>query len=360
MKGEISNIIKVACIYMATIIGAGFASGQEILQFFSTYYEGGFYGIIMAGILFSVLGAIILDKVYAERIRNYDEFLIPTLGHSFGRIMELIVTVFMVSVYCIMIAGLGNVLSDNFGIPFNYGVVLMSVLCMVVIISDIKGIVSLSTIISPVLIAGIIIVGIYILASKDTSAFNPLGGLAHITNNWFFSALLYVSYNSIIATVVMCSLLPYLKTRKTGIAGGILGGLFLCAAAFILNLAIFTFYPGIMSSEIPVLNIVAKYSWALSVFYSIILWLAMFVSAVTSGYCFVERVRSKANVNLKFIALIMCALAIPLSNFGFSNLIANLYSFFGFMGLFLMFVILIQGVGTPFLRRVQTKQKSKL
>jgi len=56
---------------------AGFASGQEIMQFFSSYYEGGFYGIVLAGVLFALIGYIVLVKVYSERIRNYEEFLFP-------------------------------------------------------------------------------------------------------------------------------------------------------------------------------------------------------------------------------------------------------------------------------------------
>jgi len=42
LSQDVKNILKVASIYMATVIGAGFASGQEIMQFFSSYYEGDF------------------------------------------------------------------------------------------------------------------------------------------------------------------------------------------------------------------------------------------------------------------------------------------------------------------------------
>ena len=37
MPGEARNIFKVACIYATSVIGAGFASGHEIMQFFSVY-----------------------------------------------------------------------------------------------------------------------------------------------------------------------------------------------------------------------------------------------------------------------------------------------------------------------------------
>lgn len=341
---EIKNIVKVASIYIATIIGAGFASGQEIMQFFSSYYKGGFYGIILAGLLFSLIGVIVLNRVYKERIRNYDEFLFPMVGWFIGWIMEIVVTLFMLSVFCIMIAGGGNIFVEKFDIPFNYGVVIMSAICMIFILTDIKGVVTISTFVTPVLIGGVLAVGLYIILSKDISVFSLSGYSNIITNNWFFSSLLYVSYNSIISVVVMCSLLPYLKTKRVCAAGGILGGIMLCLVAFILNSAVSLFYPGILSNEIPVLSIVKKYNGIVSNLYTIVLWLAMLVSAVTAGYCFIDRVNSKTHINIKLLTAGVCAIIIPLSSLGFSNLIVSVYPVFGYLGLFMLFAILFQRV----------------
>ncbi len=355
--GEARNIIKVASIYLATIIGAGFASGQEIVQFFSTYYEGGFYGILLAGLLFSIIGYTVLDRVYRERIRNYDEFLFPSVGWFMGWVMEIIVAVFVLSLFCIMIAGSAGILSEKFNLPMNASAMFMALLCMVLILTGIKGVVTLSTIISPVLIAGIVSMGFYIIIFKDTSVFSMNLNISGITNNWFFSSLLYVSYNSILSVVVMCSLLPYLKTRKVGICGGILGGLLLCFIAFLLNSAIFMFYPNALSRELPVLSIVGQYSSLVTHIYTIVIWLAMLVSAVTSGYSFVERLSTKLPMNIKLITVLACTLAVPMSSFGFSNLIATLYPIFGYAGMFMVFVILIQWMKTSPIRSMARRKR---
>lgn len=344
MKGEFENTVKVACIYMATIIGAGFASGQEIVQFFSNYYKGGFYGIIIAGILFSFIGYFVLDKVYTERIRNYDELIFPMVGWAVGWIMEIVVTLFMLCLFCVMVAGMGSVAVERFNAPFNLAVTVVAFICMTVMLTDVKGIISLSTVVTPIMVIGILVTGIYIIISKDTSVFNISVYLNRFTGNWFFSALTYVSYNSIMSLVVMSSLLPYLKTRRVGIIGGISGGMLLCFIAFVLNTAIFMFYPEIIPDELPVLRIIGKYSDILSVIYTIVLCLAMFISAVTSGFYFVERLSSKLNINIKLTTLIVCAFIIPLSGLGFSNLIATLYPIFGYVGLFMVFTILLQGL----------------
>jgi uncharacterized membrane protein YkvI len=351
------SIFKVASIYMATIIGAGFASGQEIVQFFSCYHQGGFYGIMIAGLLFSLIGYVVLDKVYRERIRNYEELLFPSVGWLVGWIVEITVSLFMLSVFCIMMAGSASVLSDRFGVGMLNGVIISSIICMLIILTDIKGIVSLSTFITPVLILGILAVGLYVIVVRDTSVFNVYNVFSKVTKNWFFSALIYVGYNSIIAIVVMCSLLPQLKTRRIGKTGGLLGGLALCFIAFILNVAIYIFNPDTISNEIPVLSITEKYSSALSTFYAFVLLTAMLISAVTAGYGFIERVSNKVNISKKLMIIIICILVIPLSSFGFSNLISTLYPLFGYIGLFVVIVVLAQNLRLKPLKSLKKRNK---
>lgn len=344
IKGEFSNILKVAFLYMATIIGAGFASGQEIIQFFSIYYKGGFLGIILAGGLFSIIGYIVLSKVYTERIRSYDEFLFPMMGYFLGRVMEFIVMLFMACVMSVMTAGLGNILMDITGLDYRVCVIIGVAVCLIAILTNIKGIVMLSSVISPVLIAGIVFVGCYILVSKDTSVFNISNKFSVITNNWVFSAILYVSYNTILSTVLLTGMLPYLKSRKVSAWGGVLGGGMLGVTALILNSALYFFYPHSITSEIPVLGIIQNNSRLLSQIYSGVLILAMFISTVTSGYCLADRISKKMKLNYKLVAVILCAMTIPLTSLGFSNLISTLYPVFGYLGLFMVFVILFQHV----------------
>ncbi len=342
IKGEFRSILKVAFLYMTTIIGAGFASGQEIIQFFSMYYAGGFLGIILAGILFSAVGYIVLNKIYTERINSYDEFLFPMTGYFLGRVMEFIVMLFMCCIMCVMTAGLGDVLMELTGLSYMTCVVISAAACLLAIMTNIKGIVTLSSFIAPVLTAGIIFVGLYILVSKDTSVFSAADKLGAVTDNWVFSAVLYVSYNTILSTVIMSRMLPYLKSEKVSKWGGIIGGGMLCITALVINSALYNFYPHSIISDIPVLGIIQNNSKLLANIYSVILILAMYTSAVTSGYCLTERISSKLKVNYKLVAAILCALIIPMSSLGFSNLISTLYPIFGYLGLFLLFIIIFQ------------------
>lgn len=347
MPDEFKNILKVASIYATTIIGAGFASGQEIMQFFSAYKTGGFYGVLLAGILFCTVGCIVLERVYSQRIRNYEEFVFPMFGWRIGWIVKTAVTLFVFCMFCIMIAGSGNVITENFGLPIKYSVLIMGIICMILIMTNIKGIVLLSSVITPVLVIGIILTGLYIIIFNDHQVSGFSGFLTKITSNWFLSSLLYVSYNSILAIVMMCSMLPYIKTRRTAIAGGILGGASLTAAALVINIVIGLFYPSAMEKELPVMDILKNFSSSAGRLYSVLLWLAMLTSAVASGYSFADRVSSSLKINKKIVIILLCGAAVPLSTLGFSRLISMIYPSFGYLGLFMIIVILVTGFLKP-------------
>jgi len=350
MSDETRNIIKVACIYAASIIGAGFASGQEIMQFFSAYKTGGFYGVLLAGILFGAVGCIVLSIVHSERIRNYEEFIFPVFGWQIGWVIEIAVTLFIFCMYSIMIAGSGNVLSQWLKIPSNYAVLIMGIICMLFIMADIKGISALSSVVTPVLVAGIVLSGLYIILTKQSPVFSITGYLSLITNNWFFSSVLYVSYNSILAIMIMCSMFPYLKTRRTAMAAGILGGAVLGIAALVINGVIFLF-PSAAEKEIPVMDILQSLSTPAGSLYAVLLWIAMLTSAVTSGFCFTDRIYSMFRFERKLTAFLLCLAAVPLSTLGFSRLISVVYPAFGYLGLFMIIVILISGM-----QRLRNKQ----
>jgi len=340
LKDEIKNIIKVSSVYLATIIGAGFASGQEIIHFFTDYGEGGVYGIILSGALFAILGYIVMEKVYMGRVRNFEELIFPMTGLALGRIVELISTFFLFSVYCVMIAGMGSILSELFKLSLLYGIIIASLISMIIMLVGIKGITWLSALLAPALIIGIVGVGLFIIISKNKEAFNILETINIATNNWVVSSILYVSYNNIITAAVLSNLLPYLKTRRVAVIGGLLGGLLLCFSAMVLNIALTSFGSGDLIGEFPVIEIIRQYSSLLKNVYNIILIFAMLTSAVASGYSAICRISTWLKIKVKTATVIICVLAVPLSSFGFSRLISTVYPLFGYTGLFILILLI--------------------
>jgi uncharacterized membrane protein YkvI len=241
-----------------------------------------------------------------------------------------------------MLAGIGSIIHEKTGIPVLAASAILSLICLFILLGDIKSIVNISTYAAPFLILGILGAGFYIIINNELETFSLFTIANKFPDNWWVSAILYVGYNTIITVVILCNLLPYLKSKNTGKAGGFIGGTLLAAIALVLNCSLSIFIHR-DTGAMPIITILGQYNFIAKEFYTAVLWLAMFLSAITSGFCFIDRLCSKLKTNRKLSAIVFCILAVPLSGVGFSELISTLYPAFGYIGLFLVILILLQG-----------------
>jgi uncharacterized membrane protein YkvI len=337
------NIIKVASIYMGTVIGAGFASGQEIMEFFTKYGIQGFYGIIIASILFGLIGSIILLKVHKLRITSFEELLQATMGAKIGQGIKSILFLLLLSGYCVMLAGSGALFQEQFGLSKILGILTMTIVCFITFVFSISGLAILNTVVVPLLLTGIIAIGSMVTLQNDLAMSNGAGmAFSHMTGNWFTSSLLYVSYNSIGAIAVMSSVLPLVKNKRTAVGGGVLGGIGLGLLAGFLLLPTLILYTDLQGIEIPMMAIATRLGKNIKLGYGILLWLAMLTTAVSNGFVFVEGIKDKLGIGQIWTALLFCIAAIPLASFGFKSLVHTLYPLFGYIGIFIILIMLFQ------------------
>ena len=60
--------ISIVLVIIGALVGAGFASGQEIFSFFYLYGENGIYGILIMSILIGILIYRVLKIIYKNEI----------------------------------------------------------------------------------------------------------------------------------------------------------------------------------------------------------------------------------------------------------------------------------------------------
>ena len=53
--------LMVSGVYIAAVIGAGFASGAEIVHYFAKYHKFGFGGCIISSLLFGIMAWLVLS-----------------------------------------------------------------------------------------------------------------------------------------------------------------------------------------------------------------------------------------------------------------------------------------------------------
>lgn len=151
------NTLKVVFVIIGTLIGAGFASGQEIYTFFFSFGKKGLYGILLSS---SIIGIIIyktLKIIYKNNINNYKEFLnYLEKNEKINNITNSIINTFILISFYIMIAGFGAYLQQELQLHSIIGSSILAILCLVLFKANLKGLVKVNEILMPILIITIV------------------------------------------------------------------------------------------------------------------------------------------------------------------------------------------------------------
>ncbi|MCL6477922.1 MAG: hypothetical protein K6T65_05850 [Peptococcaceae bacterium] len=334
------SAFKIIVLYAGAVIGAGFASGQEILQFFIVFGDRGLWGLLLAAILFCYLGGLVMFLAVSLRTSSYKDLYRAVLGRLPGRIMDGLSLVMLPGGIVVMLAGGGSVFSEYLGTSRILGTVFTALITAAVISKGLKGVTSASALLVPLKMAAIIVISLLVLLVFPEGAASRAVTADHGSGvNWAWSAVLYVSYNMVVPVAVLSSLGKSASCR-TGVWGGVLGGAVLGAVAGVMVVAGLRFYPQITGYEIPLLFMAGSLGSAAKAVLGPLIWVAILTTAIadTHGFaCRFAESRSKRYKAFGFGALI---LALPLSTLKFSLLVKVLYPLFGYAGLILMAALL--------------------
>jgi uncharacterized membrane protein YkvI len=340
-KRSISTF-KIAATFIGTVVGAGFASGQEILQFFVVFGIRGLWGLVIATLLFILFGYIIMNLGMVLHAQSHLDIIQFSSGHYLGKIIDYIISFFLFGALTTMLAGAGAMFNQAFSISSLWGIMIMSIITTITVMSGINGIInSISAVVPFLLISavGISIASFFIEPFDNGSIFSYTIG-SNITGNWLWSAILYISYNMALSIAVLGTIGTEAKNNKSLLYGAILGGLGLGLGAAALFLAMSKNVNSIINIEVPLVYIASHISHTFQYAYSIVLLAEVYTTAVSNLYSITIRITDIHKSQAKFYILGITLLSFVASQFGFSNLVRYLYPLMGYAGIFLLVSLL--------------------
>jgi uncharacterized membrane protein YkvI len=328
---KLKNQFKIAAVYIGTIVGAGLASGQEILQFFGLYGYNGFFGIIVCCILYIIFSHIIISLCFKFKFKSYSEIIKYVFGGKIGNGVDYLTTFFIFTGNIIMISGGGAMLNEYIGIDKFWGVMLMSIFAFTVTIFSTRGIVATNSIIVPFSTLAIILLGVLVLFTFKENG-NTLGTLPVPKKSSFelmSSTLIYSSFNLLGVTGVLCPMICESNNKRDFLRGCTLGSIILTILAILINFSILYYAPKSFHFEIPNLFVSRHYGYLLPFFLTIIIWLEMFSTEIGDLYSLSKALQHSKKIPYAHSLLIILGASLPFTFIGFSNLIKLLYPAFG-------------------------------
>lgn len=81
--------IQIAGAFVSLVVGAGFASGQEIMQYFTSFGLMSVFGCIVATIIFTMLGMTLAQIGSDLQTSSHKEGIHFIGGRFFGPVLDL-------------------------------------------------------------------------------------------------------------------------------------------------------------------------------------------------------------------------------------------------------------------------------
>ena len=153
------NILKVVFVIIGTLIGAGFASGQEIYTFFFSYGIKGMLGIIISSTIIGLTIYKTFKIIEKNNIKNYKEFLDFFIkNEKIKELINSIINIFILVSFYLMIAGFGAYIEQEINLNNFIGSSILAILCIILFKTNINGIVKINEILIPILILVVLVI----------------------------------------------------------------------------------------------------------------------------------------------------------------------------------------------------------
>lgn len=327
--------IKNMFLITGAIMGAGYASGREIWQFFGA---GSGLAILLFTVFFIVCTTTILNISYELQSTNYVPVLHRLTGKKLALVYDYLIFIYLFSVTVVMIAGSGATF-ESFGIPFWWGIIFIIAGLLIIFSKGISELLNINQLLMPLLIIALVVILLVFMKDGDISFHRNW----EKQNNWT-AAFPFTALNILPLIAVLGAIGNRIKSKGEIYIASVSSGLILGIITFIYNTNLMELAEQVELPAIPLYLIINNYGQTVIVVMMLMLWLAIYTTAAATLLGMVTRVNKKLNLSLLKAAAIMLTIMLPFSLISFTQLIAFIYPLYGILNLYILVKLLLYPV----------------
>lgn len=344
--------IAPAAVFQSVLIGGGYGTGREIVEYFSS--NGAIGGLLGLGVAaFGFFAILFLCFEVARRSGAYDyRSLLRQFTGRFWFVFEIFFLLLFILVLGVLGAATGDIVREEFGLSPAVGSVGMLAAIIAIATLGRNVVLALLTVWSLVLCC---VFGSYFYQAFSMSGAAIADALAHgeTGSRWAVSGLEYVFYNAAVAPIIIYAARK-IETTKEAFIAAIAAALMAIIPAALFHLSFLADLPKFSGASVPVYDVIRATGkhWLLIVYL-----IALVGTFVETGLGFVQGVIERIDGWLadkgrppakkwQHALIAGCAISVSaaLSMFGIVNLIATGYRFIAW-GLFASFILPLLTIG---------------
>jgi uncharacterized membrane protein YkvI len=327
------TILMPAAIFQAVLVGPGYGSGREVIEFVTRYGAlGGLLAVLVAAAVFAVVMLLTYELARLYRTFDYRSFFIVLLGR-FGFLYEIIFAAMLVLVLAVSTSAGARILTETFGTPHWAGAGLMMagiVVCnfygrRLVEVSLTWGMIAFTSVLAVFIAA--------VLWNDGDKVLTALAG-GEVKPGWALDGMRFAFYNSFVIPPLLYVAREF-ESRSEVVRSSVVSAVFGVVPAVIFHLTFLPGLPGVVDQQLPTFWTVQglQMPW-LFVAFTVVL----FVMIVQTGVGILQGVNERIDAmlvetrgrgfsrgNHALVSLVTVLLSSGLSVFGVIALVAKGY-----------------------------------
>ncbi|KMJ60432.1 membrane protein [Bacillus sp. LL01] len=319
-------------LILGTVIGAGYASGRELWQFFGS--ESGL-AILLFTLFFIISCYVILHISRKEQSEHFSPVLQILVGVKVSYLYNIVMVVYLFTTTVVMLAGGGAAL-QVFSIPYWGGIAIICSLLVLLFVFDVNGMVTLNVVIIPVIVLTLAIVMVQAVLNDTEMVTTSLMK----QSNWP-AGFTFTSLNILPLVAVLSAIGKKVKSKGEIMVASVGSGAILGVISLFYNQTLMSVQNKLSLFEIPLFAIIQSYPFYMFFLMTILLWVAIYTTAASGLLGLVTRFRNAVPIPLWTMCLLFILMMVPFTAVGFSVLVAILYPLFGLINLYLLVCILL-------------------
>ncbi|MCU9612290.1 GerAB/ArcD/ProY family transporter [Caldibacillus lycopersici] len=329
---------QLASVYVGSVVGAGFATGKEIVEFFSRFGMYGFIGILLTGFCFILFGVKIMLLAIRIEAKSYHQLNRHLFGTTFAPLINLIMFFMLIGVTAVMLSGAGSVFDEQLHLPKELGVIFTIVLTILVLFIGTKGLYIVNMFVVPLLIIFSFIIAFLVI---DLPNFWD-NILMPVPFKWsvLSSALAYVAFNITLTQAILVPAATEIGDERVVRAGGIIGGLLLTIILVTSHISLVQL-PNLTSYNIPMGILMNTFASSFYLFFILVIYGEIFTSIIGNIYGLERFVSKIISIKPLYVGVCILGVAYFISKIDYGILLSTLYPLFGYISiLFLLLLVL--------------------
>lgn len=331
------KVILLALAYFSSLVGAGFASGQEVLQYYTAFGLWGIAGAVVALIIAPLTIMIAMQYGSYFQATSHGRVFSSISSKATARFVDYAIIFTQFCHTFVMLSGGGANLNQQWGLSPWVGSAIMAVMVLIVGSLNVSKVTRILGAITPFVL-------ILLLIAIIAAFVDPTTGLgdAHefATTNidsslpfWWVATLNYLGLALMASTAMSIIMGADTVDAKLAGRGGFFGGLLFAVMLLLLVIAMLLSVEDVWDSDLPTLRMLNEISPWLGIIAAVFVYLMIFSTAISNFYGMAHRLSTKHPTKYFQILFGSVIVAFGLSFVPFGTLVGIVFPVLGYIGI---------------------------